>query len=46
MLMRYILVRKFSWLTPENSIHKHGLVTTGVNIQSPIDLDIAFHKLY
>lgn len=46
MLMSYTLVRKFTWSTPENSIHEHGLITTGVNIQSPVDLDIAFRKLY
>nr|BDB32861.1 cytochrome P450 monooxygenase [Thamnidium elegans] len=41
-----MLLRKFTWTTPENSKHKNGLISGGVGVIGPIDLDIAFRKRY
>ncbi|KAI9345055.1 cytochrome P450 [Pilaira anomala] len=45
-VMISMLLRKFTWTTPENSKHKNGLITGGVGIIGPADLDIAFRKRY
>ncbi|CAO3644051.1 unnamed protein product [Mucor hiemalis] len=41
-----MMLRKFTWSIPENSIHKDGLVTGGFPIVSPHELDMTFHKRY
>jgi hypothetical protein len=40
------IVRKFTWSTPENSIHKNGVITHGYFSLSPHNLDINFKKRY
>jgi hypothetical protein len=42
----FIIVRKFTWSTPENSKHKNGVVAPGQLVISPDQLDITFHKRY
>ncbi|KAI8366859.1 cytochrome P450 [Blakeslea trispora] len=41
-----MLLRKYTWKLPEDSIHKHGVVTIGAGIASPAKLDIDFTKRY
>ncbi|CAO3639437.1 unnamed protein product [Mucor hiemalis] len=45
-VMLSMLLRKFTWETPANSIHKNGVVIQGVGVVGPMDLDITFHKRY
>ncbi|KAI7883814.1 cytochrome P450 [Mucor mucedo] len=45
-VMLSMLLRKFTWSTPENSIHKDGVLTNGYLMLSPQDLDITFKKRY
>jgi hypothetical protein len=45
--MSYILiVRKYNWKLPRDSIHKDGVKTTGVDVVGPSNLDIEFSKIY
>ncbi|KAI7873099.1 cytochrome P450 [Mucor mucedo] len=41
-----MLLRKFTWSTPDNSIHKNGLINTGHIVVGPLELDIKFCKRY
>ncbi|KAI7883978.1 cytochrome P450 [Lichtheimia hyalospora FSU 10163] len=41
-----MLLRKYEWQLPENSIHKHGMVTKGLSIINPKDLHIVFKRRY
>ncbi|KAI8054841.1 cytochrome P450 [Thamnidium elegans] len=41
-----MLLRKYRWSTPKDSPHKNGIISAGLNVQGPVDLDIAFQKLY
>ncbi|KAI9257809.1 cytochrome P-450 cyp509A1 [Helicostylum pulchrum] len=45
-VMLSMLLRKYRWSTPEDSAHKNGIISTGLNLQGPVDLDIAFSALY
>ncbi|KAG2213089.1 hypothetical protein INT47_011238 [Mucor saturninus] len=45
-VMLAMLLRKYTWKTPENSIHKDGPKTFGLGILSPHKLDINFQKRY
>ncbi|KAI9345051.1 cytochrome P450 [Pilaira anomala] len=45
-VMLSMLLRKFTWVTPENSKHKAGLITAGFAVVAPVDLDIAFSRRY
>ncbi|KAF7729311.1 cytochrome P450-dit2 [Apophysomyces ossiformis] len=41
-----MMLRKFTWTLPENSIHKDGLLTHHRMIQSAQDLELTFAKRY
>ncbi|KAI8149500.1 cytochrome P450 [Fennellomyces sp. T-0311] len=41
-----MLLRKFEWRLPEDSIHKESLITKGFILSSPKDLTITFTKRY
>ncbi|KAI8887606.1 cytochrome P450 [Backusella circina FSU 941] len=41
-----MLLRKYTWTLPEDSIHKNGLKTKGVDLVSPKDLEILFKRRY
>ncbi|KAI8145132.1 cytochrome P450, partial [Fennellomyces sp. T-0311] len=41
-----MLLRKYEWCLPEDSIHKNDIVTSGINIVSPKDLNIVFKRRY
>ncbi|KAG2204329.1 hypothetical protein INT47_009371 [Mucor saturninus] len=45
-VMLSMLLRKYTWETPENSIHKERVVCFGVGIIAPQALDIKFQKRY
>ncbi|KAI7893584.1 cytochrome P450 [Mucor mucedo] len=45
-VMLAMLLRKYTWKTPENSIHKDGPKVFGLGILSPHNLDIDFQKRY
>lgn len=40
------LVRKYNWSTPNDSIHKNGLITAGYGVVGPVDLDMKFERRY
>ncbi|KAI8330262.1 cytochrome P450 [Choanephora cucurbitarum] len=41
-----MLLRRYTWKLPENSIHKNGVVPVGASITSPARLDIDFTRRY
>ncbi|KAF7723243.1 cytochrome P450-dit2 [Apophysomyces ossiformis] len=41
-----MLLRKFTWTLPENSIHADELLSTNRPLQGPFDLEITFKKRY
>ncbi|KAI9257781.1 cytochrome P450 [Helicostylum pulchrum] len=41
-----MLLRKYSWTTPQNSIHKDRVVSTGMAVIVTYELDIKFKKRY
>ncbi|KAI8146009.1 cytochrome P-450 cyp509A1, partial [Fennellomyces sp. T-0311] len=41
-----MLLRKYEWTLPENSIHKDRVITSGFGVISPVDLYIDFKKRY
>ncbi|KAI7894926.1 cytochrome P-450 cyp509A1 [Mucor mucedo] len=41
-----MLLRKFIWKTPENSIHKNGPISYGVTVIGLQNLDITFKRIY
>ncbi|KAI8647570.1 cytochrome P450, partial [Parasitella parasitica] len=41
-----MMLRKFTWKLPADSIHKDQVVTQGLNLISPFDLKIQFEKRY
>jgi hypothetical protein len=42
----FLLVRKFTWTLPEDSIHKDGLRASGFAVIGPKDLNVEFTKRY
>ncbi|KAI8879155.1 cytochrome P450, partial [Backusella circina FSU 941] len=45
-VMLSMLLRKFTWVLPEDSIHKDGLKANGIAVIGPKDLDVEFTKRY
>ncbi|KAI9360255.1 cytochrome P450 [Pilaira anomala] len=45
-VMLSMLLRKFTWSAPKDSIHKDGVITRGYIILGPHELDITFKKRY
>ncbi|KAI8063411.1 cytochrome P-450 cyp509A1 [Gilbertella persicaria] len=41
-----MLLRKYIWTLPEDSIHKHGVISSGINIVGPVHLELEFQKRY
>ncbi|KAI8094932.1 cytochrome P-450 cyp509A1 [Gilbertella persicaria] len=41
-----MLLRKYDWSLPKDSIHKHGVLTSGLFLAGPKDLEITFKKRY
>ena len=41
-----MLVRKYKWKLPEDSVHKEQLQTRGYTLVTAQDLDIIFERLY
>ena len=46
LIVLILLVRKYEWHLPENSIHKHGVATKGFALVTPKDLNIVFKRRY
>jgi hypothetical protein len=45
-LWNVIIVRKYTWVLPADSVHQDALVTKGQGLVGPIDLNIKFKKIY
>ncbi|KAI8359149.1 cytochrome P450 [Blakeslea trispora] len=41
-----MLLRKYTWKLPENSIHKQGVIQKGTFTVGPVDMEIEFTKRY
>ncbi|KAI8054964.1 cytochrome P450 [Gilbertella persicaria] len=41
-----MLLRKYTWTLPENSIHKHDAVTAELMVVGPVNLELDFEKRY
>jgi hypothetical protein len=42
----YFIVRKYTWVLPSNSIHKDGIIATGLAMIGPNDLKVEFTRRY
>ncbi|KAI8881277.1 cytochrome P450 [Backusella circina FSU 941] len=41
-----MLLRKYSWTLPKDSIHKNGVISKGLNFAGPDNLELDFVKRY
>ncbi|KAI8070957.1 cytochrome P450 [Gongronella butleri] len=46
MVLLSMILRKYTWSLPADSIHKNGVVTNNIVVMNPLDLHIQFKRRY